>query len=754
MTKVLYICIVSSLLMSCASTSHIGTGDRILHRNTFKLNTDDKKINKSKLLTSLKDLVKQQPVKKGLNPRSWGKPLTIYDASLTDESVTLFTQLLRNRKGFYHAQIRYREKVKGRKIEVIYELDLGPRYYISDIEYTSPDTSLLQVVHAHEQNKQIEIGQPLDVSNFDKEKARLVNLLKDNGYAEFSGNFIEFRGDSTDQNVDVKVHFYTPLERETHQKYQVGDIKIFTEHIASERPYHSKHVKVDSFDFYGRSEEFVVNPKSIASVITLQEGSLFNKSIEARTNVNLNRMSPYRYVALDPYLQNDSTYGYRIFLTPVDNKWVFDMGANLFYSTLSQISDQNLIGFSGNVGLENRNFRNNAISHRFGVEGTFEFKLNNITKGNINSLSLQLYNTFEIPRVVDIFGLTRVLNDFGLLTDKAYSNINQNGHTKIDGSLGLTNILDFYSLNNFTASWSYVLRPNPRLRYTLRQIGIDVLYTSIDSIFQSKVLDDNLLLAKSFQDYIFSGFLFREFSVGYQTRETLGGSHFSFLGSLEISGLENLIINKIINWTTRYDDRWHLGDLNFVEFLRLNADVRFYQNVKSRASFAARFNMSIAVPFGDDIQIPFVKQYYVGGPNSIRGWQLRELGPGSYINLITDQSFFQSGDFKLEFNAEYRFDLFWLLEGAVFLDGGNTWLLRKDGSRPGAELSSNFLDEIALSIGWGARLDFDYFIFRFDFGYKLRNPYADPETGSHFVLTNKKYNGALGNINFAINYPF
>ena len=147
-----------------------------------------------------------------------------------------------------------------------------------------------------------------------------------------------------------------------------------------------------------------------------------------------------------------------------------------------------------------------------------------------------------------------------------------------------------------------------------------------------------------------------------------------------------------------------------------------------------------------------------GGPNSLRGWQLRELGPGSYSDRILDpilgQPFFQTGDFKLEFNFEYRFDLFWFWEGAVFLDMGNVWTIKNDSERIGSKLTSRFLDEMAMSTGWGLRADFDYFILRLDFGYKLRNPFPDPETNSHYILTNGKYNGILGNVNFAINYPF
>ena len=175
-----------------------------------------------------------------------------------------------------------------------------------------------------------------------------------------------------------------------------------------------------------------------------------------------------------------------------------------------------------------------------------------------------------------------------------------------------------------------------------------------------------------------------------------------------------------------------------------------------------RFNVGVAAPYGADETIegdgtvPFIKQFFVGGPNSLRAWRLRELGAGGdteYILGPQDVPPFASGDFKLDFSAEYRFKLFWLMDGAVFLDAGNVWALKgEDGDV--RKLSSNFLNQVAIGTGWGLRFDLTYFILRFDMGYKLRNPFPDPETGSYSAF-NSTYNSfPFGNINFAINYPF
>ena len=357
--------------------------------------------------------------------------------------------------------------------------------------------------------------------------------------------------------------------------------------------------------------------------------------------------------------------------------------------------------------------------------------------------------------MVDVFKISNFLNRVGLVSDENLENINANGTTTVDFSGGITSIFNFYELRNFDASWTFNFQPNPRLKYTVKQIGINLIDTDIQEIFQEEILVDNPLLARSFDPYLISGFFFREFSLFKQLKESARGDKLFFIGNFELSGLENILLNRIVNGVSSFDEDWQLGNLEFSEFIRLEGDLRYTKQVKERSSFAARINAGLIVPYAGDDAVPFIKQFYSGGPNSIRGWQLRELGPGSFQEQRLDNTaFFQSGDIKLEFNLEYRFDLFWYFEGAVFLDGGNVWTLDDDPSRPGAQFSSGFLDQVALSSGWGLRLDFDYFIFRFDFGYKLRNPFPNPETGSHFVLTDGDFNTRIGNVNFAINYPF
>ncbi len=764
MVKIGVILFMLSILASCSGTRHLAEDEYALYRNSFNIITDDNRVTVNRIREDLRKAVKQEPVRKNiLNPRTYGKPLTVFDRLLTLESIDAFEKILRNREGFYEAKVNY-EKVPqddlGKKVVVVYTVDLGPRMYVRSFKHNFEDSAMQVIMSQYDEGIEVVAGEPLEAGSFEAEKVRMVQVLKNEGYADFNANYIDIVGDSIGYEVDATMYVHNPPGQEAHTRYRIGDINVYTEHNRSTQPQIERVETLQEKKYFSKSNQFLVNPKAIDDIIPIGKGELFNKSRETKMNLNLSRLAPYRFAVVDSYVDSDSSdiYNYNVYLSPFQNKWVVNSGINFFYSSINTMNNQSLFGFSGNLAFTNRNFRNRAIRHTISAEGTLEYNFPNFPNlgGAItNTQSLQLSNTFDIPKVIDVFKISNFLNRVGVVSDENLENINANGTTTVDFSGGITSIFNFYELRNFDASWTFNFQPNPRLKYTVKQIGINLIDTDIQEIFQEEILVDNPLLARSFDPYLITGFFFKEFSLFKQLKETIRGDKLFFIGNFELSGLENILLNRIVNGVSSFDEDWQLGSLEFSDFIRLEGDLRYTKQVKERSSFAARINAGLIVPYAGDDAIPFIKQFYSGGPNSIRGWQLRELGPGSFQEQRLDNTaFFQSGDLKLEFNLEYRFDLFWYFEGAVFLDGGNVWLLDDDPSRPGAQFSSGFLDQVALSSGWGLRLDFDYFIFRFDFGYKLRNPFPNPETGSHFVLTDGDFNTRIGNVNFAINYPF
>ncbi|MCS6819629.1 MAG: BamA/TamA family outer membrane protein, partial [Chitinophagales bacterium] len=194
----------------------------------------------------------------------------------------------------------------------------------------------------------------------------------------------------------------------------------------------------------------------------------------------------------------------------------------------------------------------------------------------------------------------------------------------------------------------------------------------------------------------------------------------------------------------------------FSQYVRLELDYRNYFRFNRHSLFAMRHYAGIGVPYANSRQLPYIKQFFVGGLNSLRGFQIREIGPGSYrdttINVenpgANAGSLFvdQTGDLKLEMNLEIRFDIYKWLKGAFFCDAGNIWLVRDDPTRPGGYFQwRNFIREFGVNVGVGARLDFSYFVIRLDYGVPIRDPRLD---------INKRWTIRRGQFNLAIGYPF
>ena len=188
----------------------------------------------------------------------------------------------------------------------------------------------------------------------------------------------------------------------------------------------------------------------------------------------------------------------------------------------------------------------------------------------------------------------------------------------------------------------------------------------------------------------------------------------------------------------------------------------YTRNFSKEVIGAVRIGAGVGVPFGDSRAVPYVKQFFVGGPSSIRAWRIREIGPGGYLEIDPDtgkpvntQPYYQAGDFRFEFNGELRFPIFSYFKGAVFLDGGNIWTLRNDPGRPGSQLRWNSYKNIAIGTGFGIRGDFSYFVIRLDFGLPLRRPYLDPVSNAYWVPNLfSKMQFSDFNPNLAVAYPF
>ena len=754
---------------SCASVKNLAEDEFILRSSNIKLNSDEKIEDKDLLLYDLSSFDKRKPIERRFwNPRHWfnTEPPVIYDEAYVAKTAMDFENFLKNKKGYYKVKVTPSPKQDEKYIDLTYIIDLGKRYSIKSISYVGNDEKVLTEIENIKEDALIKVGQYLDAGKFDLEKIRITNTLQNKGYLNFNANYIGLEGDSSNYETDLRIVILPPLPDSIHKQYTNGQINVYTEHLLSENPEVNLSDDIDSTSFHAGGSKFIVDPKILSRDIYLKEGELYRKNNRVKTLQNLSDLSTYKNIYVNPKFstEHDTVIDFDIYLNPYKSRWIADFGSDLFYSTLNTVDQgTKLIGLSANARLENRNFLGGAEKYVLDLEGTLEF---NILDLQPNSTSINVNNYLELPRYQKFLNFSPLFDLVGNLDKTRYARLKEESNTILNLGYNFTDRRNLFTIQSINASWGYDYRPSPYSRFQLNQVGFNYVDTDITDDFRNNIAGNPDLLNR-LQPTLFTGLVFKNYSYVYQGPQSRKGTSFGFVGNFEVSGFETSLLNGITNLFREEDVTWRIGNVNFSRFVKAEVDGRFYKNFNENSRFAARANLGIAVPVGRDSLIPYVKQFFVGGPNSIRAWQIRELGPGGYDFLLLNpdpfQPFFQTGDIKMEFNLEYQFDVIWYLEGAFFLDGGNVWNLSFDGLREGSKFGPDFLDQFALGVGYGMRFDFNYFIIRFDFGYKLRNPFPDPETGKHWVLFDGNYNPSssfwfvnypFGNINIAINYPF
>jgi len=182
--------------------------------------------------------------------------------------------------------------------------------------------------------------------------------------------------------------------------------------------------------------------------------------------------------------------------------------------------------------------------------------------------------------------------------------------------------------------------------------------------------------------------------------------------------------------------------------------MRHYQILNENERFVYRLFLGGGFPYGNSNALPFVKQYFLGGANSLRAWNVRALGPGSYRPREDFTGYPNlTGDLKMELNWEYRFRMFWLLEGALFVDAGNIWSVNPADDRVGAQFHpADFFSEIAVGTGFGLRFDLSFSVLRLDMGLKMKDP--SYPSGQRWLPGNRSINENNISWNIAIGYPF
>lgn len=785
--------IMTVLLFGACNTSRYLTPDQILLKDTkivFKSKTKIKE--ESKIKEELMTFINMQPNHKilffipkeylylanadstqqkwyNVALRSLGEPPSLFNINKAKDVTKDMENYLKYKKGYYEAKVDYYmdEQQYGlqttstndiwTEMNLMYIVSPGPRYKIRNVTYESRDKRVLSFIQDRQKDALIKSGDFIDYNTFEIENSRLVLELQNNGYINFSNSFFEISGDSSKVNkdVDIFIDIRLPLPDSMHHKFRAGNIKIFTDYFNEQLPENLTSDTLNGIQYFRQSKDFLVRKTVLDNDIFLRPGKLLSRDERQKTFRKLNGLGTYRFVTINaiPDKNVDSLMHYDILLTPFSKKWTWDGGMQGYFTTLGAAR---FFGISLSSQFVNRNLFGGSEKYSLRAEIGTELGYNS-GRGFIqraNNLTFQ--NNLTIPAFQDFIGLGKLVNKIGIIKDKFYNDFKEECTTNIALGYNSNNIIDLYGLSSFNANYGFDYTSPKNNRYIFRPLGFNLdLYTIKDTARFA----NNPLVLLSFQNNLGTGFLFRDFTYIYNSNKFGHGNSFLVIHNIELSGMEVYLANQLYNKLSNRSDQWSLGDKKFSKYVRYELDARYNKEFTKTESFAARFNIGTIIGYGHNKAVPFVRQFGVGGPNSLRAWNIKEPGPGAYKNPLDKLEkapivYTNQGDLKIELNAEYRFKIFYFVDGAIFLDAGNVWLIHNDNDRPGAAITKNFMNQMAVGTGYGIRFNFNFFLIRFDFGYKLRSPYKDEFTGRNWYTFKEFRQQGLGNVQVAVNYPF
>lgn len=673
--------------------------------------------------------------------RKMGEPPVIFDSLVTNNTKLEMKRFLSN-VGFMDATVDVLlEYPEEKKVNVTYKVVGNEPYLINKISYDIQDDSIRAYILADTANCIINDYAKFNVDILELERQRIVKLLKQEGFYYFNKDYIYYEADSsvTSHQIDVVMKTRPMLQTRadgTTEKVPHKRLKIRT---VSMLPWFdgNKTIPEQMNDtvYYGGYIFFYENdrmlrPKLLADNIFIIPGTSYDEKDVEKTYAALSRLGISRFVNIMFQERENNTLDCFILMSPnkLQGFTVEAEGTN---------SDGDL-GGAVNLTYMHRNIFRGSELLRFKVRGAYE-NLGEITDAlSNNSLEFGAEASITYPNFLFPFVGENIRRRVRANTEFSVVYTNQERPEFVRSVAG----------GGLKYNWSTGTNENERYRFEL----FDLSYVDLPS--KSKAFEANYLAdsASSILKYSYlPHFILRtgfSFSKNFQQQIKPNTSYLSYRGGVEFAGNTLSGLMGLLN-VEKKDSVYKIANIRYSQYAKGEVEFAYNRIMDKRNRFVYRAFLGVAYPYGNSEVLPFEKRYFSGGANSVRGWSVRSLGPGVYTKDRVD-FFNQSGDIKIDLNFEYRFKLFWILEGAAFVDGGNIWTIRSyDDQQGGFFEFSKFYNQMAYAYGLGLRFDFSFFLLRVDMGVKLFDPSQARKDRIRFPVE-----AGDAAFHFAIGYPF
>ncbi len=632
---------------------------------------------------------------------------------------------------------------KKHTASITYTTHVHQPYKIKEFVYSIADDSLRKIIVTDKDNSLINVNDEYNLAKLKEERIRIDELLKNRGYFYFNPDYLVFKADTSAVNhtISFVLSLKDSISINARTSYHINNVYIDQNYSLRGQPTDSLKdtVMVQKAVFKGKSAQMNIHPKAILRSVYLRKNELYSRENHTITLNRLMSMGNFKFVQVLFAQSDTAATGYldaTILMTP--------MTEHTFRAELDMVTkSNNYTGPRMNLSLLNRNAFKGAELLNLSVAGSFEAQLSGANKSAFSyAINPQIELTFPkffVPFYVKPSNSIYIPKTSLLLSYNYLKRVN------------------YFDMNTIQFGYGFKWKAGFRTEHELMPINISYTTIGNKSDAFNALLASNLFLKKSYEEQFIVGanysFTYNEQTL--QAKRTQFYLHFTAETAGNLFSLAELIAG---NKPTAEQPAKILGSV-YSQYAKLSIDGRAYYNFNTKDKFAFRLFAGVADAYGNSSVLPYNKQFFSGGPNSIRAFQINSLGPGTYHQTSSNSVFLQlGGDIKLEANAEYRFGIYKFIKGALFVDAGNVWLQKSNTSTIGTPFAlGSFINEMAVGAGFGLRFDVSFFVLRFDLAMPLRKPWLEPNKRwviNEISLGSGAWRSENLVLNIAIGYPF
>ncbi len=777
--------LTGSLLMlaGCKMTDTLGSDEFLLDRNTIVLNRNG--ISRKALEfdpNDLNDILLQKPNKKFLGlvrPGLWvnsfaskgrqskfkkwmnktmGSEPVVLDAYKIDRSIKQLKQYLNN-YGYFNSGVKAEVTSKKKKARVKYTISLSQPYIIRNIYYKIPDSAVRKTILEIKDKLLVKKNSIYNVDLMNQDRQTIASHLRNNGYYYFLPEFVFYEVDSAFGNREMVVYLNIDQLRipnpsnpdstllVNHKKYHINNIYINPDFdplltdTANMSAYRNPNPKngINHFIFYYR-DKLKFRPKAIRNSIFLEPNKLYSEKKEKNTFKQLSSYPLFGYtsIAFKPVTDTHTT--------PGNDNNLLNCEINLTRKPVQSFSVEaegtttgGKLGMAGNLVYKNLNIFRGGEVLTLKFSGGLEWQQGGGKRNDVflffNTIETGAEAYIDFPKFLLPVSQDKIPK---LLKPRTSIRVGINYQNRPDYKRYISNL-----------SFGYYWKAKSFRNHRFIPIELNSVSIFPDSAFIRKIIELNdPRLTNQYSDHFI---MIMKYSYIFNNQQRGKNKNFKyFRWNIESGGNLLEMIKNLSNAPKNEDGYYTVMNIPYAQYVRSDIEFRHYFALSTQNRLVARALLGVGVPYGNSPSLPFEKGFYVGGANGMRGWEYRDLGPGSFRDS-SGAYFERMGDITFGANLEYRFPVYSFLKGAVFMDFGNIWLLYSSTTFPGGKFSfDKFLGEIAVDGGLGARLDFDFFIFRIDAAIALKDP--SYPTGERWQFNHLQLKQVIWN--FGIGYPF